>query len=245
MKFDEVDDAQSTVAATKLKEQFDTREIKDPGEILHLFALRFLLSDMEVISEDFAQTEIDCKKYIDELLAKDELIPDINSSNAWGGEFSHGYKGYMFWIQDNYRSHFGRVNDYLVIARAHATKKLFPLIAQELLKLVGTDGAKFAQLVSPTFAGNNIYARIDILSSIEPSDFVQEWMGSAACNWQPISRALERRYEGGELESVLKNEKKWLSEVIGILDSQHRRAAGVRKKRIERILPQSLREAAK
>lgn len=245
MKFDEIDDAQSTVAATKLKEQFDAREIKDPGEILHLFALRFLLSDMEIISEDFAQTEIDCKEYIDELLAKDELIPDIDSSKAWGDEFSHGYKGYMFWIQDNYRAHFGRVDDHLVIARAHATKKLFPLIAQELLKLVGTDGAKFAQLVSPTFAGNNIYARIDILSSIDPSDFVQEWMGSAACNWQPISRALERRYEGGELDGVLKNEKKWLSEVIGILDSQHRRAAGVRKKRIERILPQSLREAAK
>jgi hypothetical protein len=237
MKFDEISDNQSNAAAEKLIAQFKEREIDNFGELLHLFALRFLLSDMEMIPADFKQTEIDCKKYLDDLLAQDRLQSNLNSTNVFGAEFSHGYNGYSFWIQDNYRTHFNNVVEHLTTSRSLAAKKLFPTLAEDLLNLVKTDGAEFARKISHTFSGNNTYARIDILPFIDPSDFVQEWMGSAPQNWQYISRGLEQRYIGGELQNILKSEKKWLQDVTALLDREHKKAKGIRKKRIERILP--------
>ncbi|MFJ2445177.1 P-loop NTPase fold protein [Pseudomonas sp. NPDC087626] len=245
MKFDEISDIQSNAAAEKLLTQFNEREVDHIGEMLHLFALRFLLSDMGMITTNFDQTEIDCKKYLDELLAQDRLQSNMNSTNVFGDEYSHGYNGYTFWVQDNYRSHFRNVVDHLTTSRLNAAKKLFPAIAQDLLTLVKTDGALFARQISRTFSGNNIYANIDILASIEPSDFVQEWMGSPSQNWQYISRGLEQRYSSGELQSTLQSEKKWLQEVTELLNKQHKRERGIRKKRIERILPNVLLDPTK
>jgi hypothetical protein len=236
MKFDEISDNQSNAAAEKLIEQFKEREIDNLGELLHLFALRFLLSDMEMIPADFKQTETDCKKYLDDLLAQDRLQSNLNSTNVFGAEFSHGYNGYSFWIQDNYREHFNNVVEHLTISRSLATKKLFPTLAKDLLNLVKTDGAEFARKISHTFSGNNTYARVDILPFIDPSDLVQEWMGSAPQNWQYIRRGLEQRYIGGELQNILQSEKKWLQDVTALLDREHKKARGIRKKRIERIL---------
>ncbi|MDP9653656.1 UNVERIFIED_ORG: hypothetical protein J2W87_001565 [Pseudomonas putida] len=245
MKFDEISDNQSNAAAEKLIAQFKEREIDNLGELLHLFALRFLLSDMAMIPADFTQTEIDCKEYLDDLLTQDRLQSDLNSTKLFGFEFSHGYNGYAFWVQDNYKTHFNNVIAHLTTSRSLAAKKLFPTLAKDLLKLVATDGAEFARHISHTFSGNNIFARIDILPFIEPSDFVQEWMGSAPQNWQYISRGLEQRYIGGELQSILQSEKKWLQEVTELLDREHKKASGIRKKRIERILPKTLVDAAK
>lgn len=237
MKFDEISDNQSNTAAKTLMIQFKERAIDNLGELLHLFALRFLLSDMEIISENYAQTEVDCKKYIDDLLDQDRLASNINTSKAFGGEFSHGYNGYAFWVQDDYRAHFENVTAYLTTSRSLAAKKLFPSLANDLLELIKTDGAEFARQISYTFSGGNTYARVDILASIEPSDFVQEWMGSPPENWQYISRGLEQRYTNGELKTILKSEEKWLLQVSELLHRQHKQAKGTRKKRIERILP--------
>jgi len=244
MKFDEISEVQSNDAAAKLIAQFDGREIDDLGELLHLFSLRFLLSEMQLISADFVQTEIDCKKYIDDLVGLNRLKSNI-IVNAFGDEFSHGAHGYSFWVQENYRSNFNNVREHLTHSRSIAAKKILPALAQELLKLVASDGAEFARKISYTFSGGNTYARIDILSYIDPSDFVQEWMGSHAQNWHYISRGLEQRYSGGELQTIFKSEKKWLGEVIELLDRQQRKTKGIRKKRIERVLSQNLLDLAR
>ncbi|MNG29235.1 hypothetical protein D3C84_1146280 [compost metagenome] len=69
-------------------------------------------------------------------------------------------------------------------------------------------------------------------------------MGSPPQNWQHISRGLEQRYVSGELQTTLQKEQKWLQEVTIALNRQHKQAKGIRKKRIERILPKVLRNAA-
>ncbi|OQR30274.1 hypothetical protein BWR59_17085 [Pseudomonas sp. Bc-h] len=242
MKFDEITEQESRAAADQLIDQFHNRKFASVGEMIHLLALRFLLSDMSLIPTDFDQTEMDCKKYLDDVLAQDLLPPDI-SDTTYKKSFLTGYQGYAFWVEESYRSNFRNVLEHLKICGAKASKKLYPSIAKELLSLLGTDGALFARKISYTFSGENTYARTDVLAAIDPSDFVQEWMGSPPPNWLHISRGLEQRYSGGELQTFLKDEKEWLKSVISILDQQHKRAVGIRKKRIERIVPQSLRDA--
>lgn len=244
MNFDSISDIESNDAAEKLKRQFDSREICIPGEMLHLFALRFLFSEIEIISTNLSQTENDCKSYIDDLLSQDKIPPNLEYKDSWSDELMYGYGGFGFWVEDNYKDNFKNIVDHFKTAQGKATQKSFPEHSKELLKLISTDGGKFAQQISTTFSGNNTFARVDILASIDPSDFVQEWMGSHPRNWHSISRALEQRYSTGLLYNVLMSEKKWLSEVIALLDHQHRKAVHIRKKRIERILPHSLREYA-
>lgn len=241
MNFDEVDDSVSHDAAEKLKHQFDNGQIIESGEILHLFSLRLLMSDMGIIPTNLEETEAACIKYMEDLLALDKMEPFTGYDLYWEHSLSTGHASYVFWIEDSYKNHFKRLKDYLKEAQGRATKNRYPEFKKTLLNLITTDGKKFAEMISHTNGGQNRFASIDILSSIDPSDFVQEWMGSKAINWRHIARGLEQRYSSGQLSSTLKEEKNWLKNVINLIDQEKRKSKGIRRKRIERILPLSLR----
>lgn len=244
MKFDEISDKRSNEAAEKLKEQFISRDICIPGEMLHLFALRLLFSEMGLITATFDQTEIDCKKYIDDLLEQNKIPAKLEEENSWADEFIQSYNGYGFWVEDTYKQHFKNIINHLHTSQRLAGRKLIPNISAELLKLVTSSGKQFAEKISQTFSGNNTYARIEILTAIPPIEFVQEWMGSQPEHWRHISQGLENRYSTGLLSNLLKNEKKWLADVIREIDIVYKRETPIRKKRIKRALPQTLRKHA-
>lgn len=244
MKFDEISDNLSSAAAEVLKTQFISRDICIPGEMLHLFALRFLFSNMGLITADLDQTEIDCKEYINDLLEQDKLPANITEENSWADEFMQNYHGYGFWVESNYKQHFKNITDHLNTSQQLAGRKLLPNIRTELLNLVSFNGKQFAEKISQTFSGNNTYARIEILTAIEPIDFVQEWMGSQPEHWLHIRRGLENRYSTGLLSNVLENERKWLADVIREIDKVHKTEVRIRKKRIERIASKTLRNHA-
>jgi hypothetical protein len=237
MKFDELSDKESHEAAEKLKIQFTNRELIEPGEMLQLFSLRFLLSEMGLISRNFSETEEDCKQYMEDLLSQHKIKPFA----GYRDNFTTGYGGYAFWVEESYNKHFSRLNNYLKDTQIRAEKQRHPEIAKTLLTLISTDGDEFAGKISHTNGGKNDFATTDVLASIQPSDFVQEWMGSPAKNWRHISRGLEQRYSAGQLQTTLKSEKSWMKEVIILIDREIIKSKGIRKKRIERILPLSLR----
>lgn len=240
-KFDELSDQDSRKAAEKLKTQFESREIIEAGEILHLFALRFLFSEMKLISSDFTQTEKDCIQYLEDLLNQDKIEPYIGYDLMWSERFTRSYGGQGYWVEDSYKEHFSNIKKHLRAIQERAAKKRYPEFSKILLGLMSSDGAKFAEKICHTNSGNNDYAAIDILASIPPSDFVQEWMGSPAKNWKYISRGLEERYSADQLSNALKTEKAWITEVISLIDHQIKNSTGIRKKRTERILLTGLR----
>lgn len=244
MKIDEISDKQTWGAVEDLKTQFTSRNICIPGEMLHLFSLRLLFSKMELITASFEQTVIDCKKYIDDLLEQDRIPAKLEEENIWTADFMQSYNGYGFWVEDSYRQHFDEITKHLDASQRLAGRKTLPDISNELLNLVKSNGEKFAEKISQTFSGENTYARIEILTAIKPIEFVQEWMGSESKNWRPICRGLENRYSTGLLNNLLENEKKWLADVIREIEIVRKKENPIRKKRIDRILSQQLREHA-
>lgn len=245
IKFDEISDIESKAAAEKLKKEFTERSITEPGEILHLFALRFLLAEMELISGDISEIEQQCEEYLNDLLNQSTISPYTDDDNVWGIDFLHSYEGHSFWVEDSYKPNFKKLRQRLKETQIEAAKKLYPEYTKQILSLMATDGAEFAEKISHTNKGNNIFASIDVLSQIHPSDFIQEWMGSEPKNWQYISKGLEQRYRGGELYRSLKSEKTWLQEVINLIDIEHKKSTQIRKKRIQRAISPALREAVK
>jgi len=242
IKFDELSEAESRDAAEKLKQQFDDRSIDEPGEMLHLFSLRFLLSEMKLIPKDFNQTEDDCKKYMDDLLDENRMKSFTGHVLKWGEHFSDSYAGYRYWVEDDFRDNFIRITSYLRESQSRAAKKNYPEYIKTLIKLMNNDGRKFAEKICFSNGEPSDYAAIDVLSEMRPIDFVQEWMGSEAKNWGHISNGLEKRYSSGQLQSTLKSEKKWILEVITIIDDEMKKATGIRKKRIQRIFTLNFRD---
>lgn len=244
INFDNISDKESKAAADKLIHQFNDRSLTEPGEILHLFSLRFLLSQMGLIKSSYDEVETDCNQYLDDLLQAQKIEPYMGTELMWGNEFIHGYNGYGYWIEDSYKANFERLVKHLEDTQLEAAKNKLPEQGKYLLSLISSNGDKFAQEVSLTFNGGNTFASIPALSGIEPSDFVQEWMGSQPSNWRDISRGLDNRYSSGQLFGTLKAEAQWLKSVIRLMDIEKKKADGIRKKRIERAIRPSLRNTA-
>lgn len=241
INFDNISDKESGEAANKLIDQFNQRSLTETGELLHLFSLRFLLSQMRLIDDDYEGVEAGCKTYLDELLEQDKLVPYMGSDLMWGEGLMSSYNGHGYWVEDSYKLHFQRIVEYLKDSQIKAGENKLPEYGRYLLGLVSADGEKFSREISLTFSGGNTFASIPALLGIDPSDFVQEWMGSSARNWQPISRGLEHRYSAGQLTGGLRAELKWIKEVMRLMDMERKKASGIRKKRIERAIRPSLR----
>lgn len=241
MKFDELSETESSDAAEKLIQQFDAREIEVPGEIRHLFSLRFLLSEMGLLPRNFDEIEAECKKYMDDLLSSSKVEPFKIHYSTFEDVMRDSFDGYGYWIEDSYKQHFTRVSDYIRETQDRATRHHYPAVAKSLLKLVSSDGITFAEKISYKNGEFSEYSDIDILSSIDPSDFVQEWMGSPANNWIHISKGLVKRYASNQLSSTLATERNWIKEVIKILEREEKKSKGILKKRISRVLSLNLR----
>ncbi len=241
INFDNISDKESSAAAAKLIEQFDERALTVPGELLHLFSLRFLLTQMKLVTGSYDDAEEACKKYLEDIATQGRLESYMGPDSLWGQGFIHAHNGYGYWVEEDYKPHFDRVVSYLNLTQKKVATKDLPIQAKYLLSLVSTDGDKFAREVSLTFAGGNTYASIPVLASIEPSDFVQEWVGSQPENWEGVSRGLEQRYNSGQLSRSLEKELPWIREVIHMMNIQRTKAEGIRRKRIERAIRPSLR----
>lgn len=180
--FDKLEDDVVTEAAAKMEKQFNKREVTDTGEMLHIFALRMMISSKAIVNKDIATVTEECKAYVDDLL-RSERLPHRGLNWDWYRNFEDSAYGVVFWVTEDYRSQFNEVYRYLIDARTKALETQYPARAQELLKIVESDGQKFFEEVCVTHSGKNQYARIPILAANKAEDFVASWMKSPKENW--------------------------------------------------------------
>jgi hypothetical protein len=240
INFDELEDEIVEDALSKMLKQFEDREVSDPGEMLHIFSLRLMLTEREGENGDILDVANDCKKYINDLLSKNRLPPmkaDLHLEN----DLATSHYGYQYWVTDATREQFTDIKNHLSASMEQAMKNQFPEITPELIKFVKTDGKAFLQQVCFTNSGDNPYAQIPILSHIPAEEFVTAWLGSPKENWRGVARALQKRYETDGLNRELSSEKEWVRQVVGLLEGEANKADGFKALRIERIIPGSLR----
>ncbi len=214
------DDAIVETAAKNMQRQFDEREVTEPGEMLHIFSLRMMMSKEGLLKEGYDKIVILCKAYIDDLLDTGKLSP-------WGPQearalLSDSFGGYEYWVKNTYKDQFKEISEYLLKTRKKELEKQLPVMAEELLKLIKTDGQQFFEQVCYTNNGENPYVNIPILGYIEPRKFVDAWLGGHPENWNPITLALQKRYTsaGHPFEGELAAERPWAIEVLKILESE-------------------------
>ena len=239
--FDELDDSVVDAASARMHDQFENREITESGEMLHVFSLRLMMSQNGLINESLEEVRDQCISYIDDLLNNGQL-PARGLDWRWYDGFERGYDGYGYWVTQEAQPYFSSLWDHLIAAREAALERKFPEITEVLLQLVENDGQRFYEQVCQTNNGENPYAMIPILAAISPNDFVSAWLGGHYSNWRWIALALKERFDSGRLQQELAKEVDWAVEVLQLLEKERDKADGFRSLRIERTIPDTLRQ---
>jgi hypothetical protein len=245
LDFDSLDDDIVKTASEALEHEFANRSITDFGALLHVFALRMMMATHGIRSASIAETEAECKSYIDDLLEARRLphsFDDFDESSL--GRRSYGYR---YWVEEDYKDAFVRVTEHLRKQSRVALEQTYPEAARDLMEMLSQDIRKFIAAIAYSREGDHRFVHLPVLRAVEPKDFVDGWMKSSKENssWFSIRSALERRYEGMALASQsgrrsgwLNSEADWIKAVIEELERRAAAATGFEKFRIERVIPQ-------
>jgi hypothetical protein len=241
--FDDLEDEVVDEALDRMNRQFENGEVTSSGEMLHIFCLRMMMAEQNIIDRNVEDVFKENLAYIDDLLNKGAL-PARETDWRWYDEFERSYDGFGYWVSQGHEDYFKETWGHLIAAREEALRRKFPEILNELLQMVRENPKGFFEAVSPTNNGPNPYAVIPLLHEIPPEEFVNSWMEAPRENWRDIQYALENRYSSNQLERDLEPEKEWALQVLKELERRADEEAGFRALRIKRVRPKTLVELA-
>ena len=233
MNLDELEDSVVELAVRRMKGDFVGREVKRPGEMLHVFALMMMLSEKKIIAEGIEEVGLSCRKYIDDLLAGDELEPlELKTEDT--ARLEDHYDGFSYWVLITYEDEFDKLKTYLEEARRTARDRKLAINATELLELLRKDCQEFSEKISYVGGVAGRFAADPLLHNISPGEFVDAWLENPPPKWRIVRYALENRYIPG---SILEEETQWRQDVLEILKDRAENAEGIRSLQISRIVP--------
>ena len=242
MSFDELDDDIVELAKEELLDQFKNREIHDVGEMLNMFALRFMMSENEIIDHNIQAVEKSCFKYIDDLLFNGELPPRPTDSDWPAGLRYENSYGYAYWVKDSYKGNFEKVHQHLNNARVKAFDNNGEKIGEEILTALKNDFEEFTKLISYRL-GEGKYALIPVMHTINIDELIDIWFELPKVTWRHIQYAFNSRYEHGRLQNDEHNtgelvaEREWTMQLREALEKRAAAVTGYQRLRIMRIIP--------
>jgi len=209
-------DAEFDTALAKMEKQWEKRAFTRDGEILHAIGLRLFLSDRGILP--LSRTEIvnQSKKYIDDLYSEKRFAsppPDVFSEirfQGWGG----------LGIHENETAEYKELFAYLMVAMQHAVEDTYPARALDLLAEMKTDTQKFYRHLCLTRDDTSQYVKAPVLAKVNVAEFVDSFLGLHPTKQHIVMMALKARYEGGQLDRELRDEKPWILSVRDALMKQ-------------------------
>jgi hypothetical protein len=164
-------DAEFQAAHVRMEEQFVEREFTNPGELLHVLALRLYLSRNKVSEKTQAEIVDEGKRYIDDLYAAHRLdlsVPDSHELRLGA------YAGLGFTEGDN--DEFRELFACLQLKIEQAIRDTYPQEGLSLLAEMETDPDLYLRHVCLTNSPDNRYHNVPVLASID-SDRSRSWVG--------------------------------------------------------------------
>lgn len=235
--FDYLDDNVVDNSITEMLEQFKSREVTETGAMLHMFHLMFLMSYINVIDKCFDEVLDECKKYLDDLVESNQLPYGNSNENPFGNHLDSSAHGHGFWLYDSYSKHINEIRNYIKIKRNETFINNYPGFAKEIMQALNDDINEFKLLLIGDGSTLGKYSRVDVLSTINPEDFVLSWLCRPYNDWDRIRNILINRYSNGIAKNILANEKEWLRAVIVTIKLEAMRLKGFERLRIERLVP--------
>ncbi|TAJ89324.1 P-loop NTPase fold protein [Reyranella sp.] len=227
----ERDESVFHAAVQKMECEFAAREIVAPGIILHVFGLRLWLSSIGQLAIGEEEVAKECQLYLDDLYKAGRLEPSPFTHSL--EDMNDGYDGLGFHAQGPRFSDLAkRLEELRYLARSDSYSK----IGEELVGLMRSDSNLFFRRLCFTNSGESTYARVPVLSKIKPADFVSSILSLKPSAQKQVMEVFRFRYEAGQLDNQLAEEKAWVAEVRQLLEGESARLSPITRARIAKFI---------
>lgn len=209
-------DAEFEQAYNHVEKQFLNRDFLITGELLHVFGLKLYFADNGLSDQSKAEVVLEAKEYIDDAFEQKKIEPiEAHMSDEFRFE---GYGGLGIYCinTDEYKE----IYSYLHDKRVLIAENQHPSKAQELLSEMAQDQQFYFRRLNVTNSDDNLYYRVPILASIDPSEFVSTLLKLDPLAQDTVLSAFKPRYDSGQLERDLKSEKVWLLNIRDLITKE-------------------------
>ncbi len=208
-------DSDVQIAAKTMMEEFGQRKYKLTGEILHLFGQMLFLADIGVSGRDRAETLADCKSYVDDLRMAHELE---SPKEAYEDDIRYRSYGGLGFAQ-NKTQEFDELWEYVADQRTAAEIDRYPLEAQNLITLMGSDPSNLVRQITYNNQGGAKFASRPVLTKANIESFADTLIGLEPMAFREVLLGLSSRYDMAKLASgrELSGEREWAEELKSVL----------------------------
>jgi hypothetical protein len=198
----------------ELDEKFLTYEFIELGEVLHVFSIQFHRIEFGWEKWNPEDVENNAKQYLDKLVELDRF-PIIMPRYLQSGHMSYG--GYAIGFPNKYLTHFSAIRRHLDECQKEVWKRNSGNFKNKILFWLNNDVGEFRASLNQYDKQSDAYHGIPVLLSIEPDDFVKEFLKSDIKNWSDISGSLVARKDKARHDEALAKEKDWFADVDRLL----------------------------
>lgn len=202
----ERDDGAVVEAIAALQRELANFQYRDPGEILHIFGMMLMMTDINLLEGDRDSVVETAKTYIVALRQRGEL-PPLNP-NSFMEHIRHGSWGGLGFT-DAESEHFGQIYNFLGEQRKLARIERLPALAERLMDELGKDPDLFCRrLVGHGGEGSDLMDG-PVLKEIDPAEFLAAVMQQPAQVQCQVFQCLASRYNHGAFDRELEDELLW------------------------------------
>lgn len=236
IKFDETDDEILRKAIERMEDQFNRRSVINPGEFLHICALRLLMVETgEITTRSLEEETSLCIEYINDLCTNNILPfegPYILNDHISARD---SYDGHGYWHTEKSKPYFEKIRKYIMEKQENLKTENYVNIGKSVIRDLENNTSIAIETMT------TIYGDSPIFKKTSPSVFLASWIKSPRERWLDIMHAIEIRYCYGNIPYSLHEEEKWLKELHNEIVKVANNECGLKKLRIERIIPRFLK----
>lgn len=193
-----------TTAIAKMEKQFADREFTIEGEILHVFGLRLMLSEIGAIKATKAQVVDAGKTYVDDLYKAKQI--DTRPRD----DYSFRYDGFGgLGIQSSETEEYRELFGYLEKMIQRAVQDTYPDKALELVELMQTDIQLFYRRLCLTNSSDSLYYDTPLLNSVSVETFLKRLLTLHPSDQHAVFMMFKSRYDHNRLTGDLADERSW------------------------------------
>jgi hypothetical protein len=198
----------------QLDEALLRHEFIELGEVFHAFSIQFHRIDFGWENWDADETENNAKLYLNKLVESGKF-PAVLPNYLRDGHMAYG--GYAISFPKKYFEHFSAIRKHIEECQKEAWRLNSSNFKKKILSWLHDDIESLRASLIQYDQRSDSYYDIPVLLSIEPDNFVKEFLRCNIRNWSSIATLLAVRKDRARQHGSLAEEKDWFAEVDRLL----------------------------
>jgi hypothetical protein len=234
----DLDDNEFIQVLKTVEDQWNKKEFKIPGEILHVSGLFLTFSKLELISRTSAEVLTDCKQYINEIKKEGNIHKYRETSGS--DRFDKGSWSGLGYAEENSDA-FKKIESYLETKMDESEEESYPSKANDMLDILSKDSREFCKMLYFNNESDSTYYKNPILKHIDTKSFFEIFMSLKNHEKPTVLYALSKRYEFINAADKLCEEISFLKELNSLTtDAAQNNKGKISGKILDRINSQYL-----